>query len=103
MPRGTLPGWVRTAGDLLPLTRAARALAAGGARRSALPGVGAELVVAAGYRAPAVVLLRIFERGSRKRATLDVMQRSPAARHSPGVRPNAVPGCESPARAVIQR
>lgn len=76
VPRGTLPGWMRTAGDLLPLTHAtgaARALAAGGTWRAALPGVGAELAVAAGYTVLAVVLLRIFERGSRKRATLDVM------------------------------
>ncbi|MCP3820265.1 hypothetical protein NLX86_19830 [Streptomyces sp. A3M-1-3] len=74
VPRETLPGWMRAAGEALPLTHAAdaaRRLAAGGG--FPWQPVGAELVVGAGYALVAVVLLKIFERGSRRRATLDVM------------------------------
>ncbi|MGW1025097.1 ABC transporter permease [Streptomyces sp. NPDC002577] len=74
VPRETLPQWMRAAGEVLPLTHAADA-----ARESAagqgLDGrlLGAELAVAAGYVLLAVLLLRFFEYGSRRRATLDVL------------------------------
>ncbi|WP_329118993.1 ABC transporter permease [Streptomyces sp. NBC_01353] len=74
VPRHTLPEWMRTAGDLLPLTHAAdaaRRLTAGDGLDGAL--LGAELAVGAGYALLAVALLALFERGSRRRATLDVM------------------------------
>lgn len=74
VPRDTLPGWMRAAGDVLPLTHAAdaaRQLSAGGGLDRGL--LGAELAVGAGYALLAVALLAAFERGSRRRATLDVM------------------------------
>ena len=74
VPRETLPGWMRTFGDVLPLTHAAEAarqLSAGGGLD--LGRLGAEVVTGAGYAVLAVVLLALFERGSRRRATLDVM------------------------------
>jgi ABC-2 type transport system permease protein len=74
VPRHTLPEWMRTAGDLLPLTHAtdaARRLTAGEGLDEAL--LGAEPAVGAGYAVLAVALLALFERGSRRRATLDVM------------------------------
>ncbi|MCX5381717.1 ABC transporter permease [Streptomyces sp. NBC_00083] len=74
VPRSSLPGWMRTAGDVLPLTHAAdaaRLLAGGGG--IAWGTVGAECAVGAGYALLAVGLLALFERGSRRRATLDVM------------------------------
>ncbi|MGW5419507.1 ABC transporter permease [Streptomyces sp. NPDC003943] len=74
VPRDTLPGWMRTAGELLPLTHAAdaaRRLTAGGGLDGRL--LGAELLVGAGYALLAVALLALYERGSRRRATLDVM------------------------------
>lgn len=74
VPRDTLPGWMRTAGELLPLTHAAdaaRGLTAGAGLDAGL--LGAELAVGAGWGLLAVVLLGVFERGSRRRATLDTM------------------------------
>ena len=65
---------MRAAGELLPLTHAAgaaRGLTAGGGLDRGL--LGAELAVGAGWALLAVVLLGAFERGSRRRATLDVM------------------------------
>ncbi|MET9928567.1 MULTISPECIES: hypothetical protein [unclassified Streptomyces] len=64
---------MRAAGDALPLTHAmeaARAPARGGGLDRAL--FAAELLVGAGYALLAVVLLAVFERGSRRRAALDV-------------------------------
>ncbi|GAA3394051.1 ABC transporter permease [Streptomyces roseoviridis] len=74
VPRETLPEWMRTAGELLPLTHAAdaaRRLTAGDGLDAGL--LAAELLVGAGYAVLAVTLLALFERGSRRRATLDVM------------------------------
>ncbi|MGW0119056.1 ABC transporter permease [Streptomyces sp. NPDC003327] len=74
VPRATLPDWMRLTGEVLPLTHAAdaaRGLAAGGGLDGRL--LGAELAVAAGWALVAVALLALFERGSRRRATLDVM------------------------------
>ncbi|MEU5436575.1 ABC transporter permease [Streptomyces sp. NPDC020719] len=74
VPRASLPGWMRTTGEVLPLTHAAgaaRRLASGGA--TAWRQVGAELAVGAGWAVLAVLLLTVFEHGSRRRATLDVM------------------------------
>ncbi|XIE79056.1 ABC transporter permease [Streptomyces sp. SBR177] len=74
VPRATLPGWMRATGEALPLTHAAdaaRRLTAGGGLDVRL--LGAELLVGAGYAVLAVVLLAVFERGSRRRATLDVL------------------------------
>ncbi|MFF2567887.1 hypothetical protein [Streptomyces sp. NPDC058084] len=74
VPRETLPDGLRVAGELLPLTHAAdaaRRLTAGGGLDGRL--LGTELLVGAGYAVLAVVLLALFARGSRRRATLDVM------------------------------
>ncbi|MFI8290652.1 ABC transporter permease [Streptomyces sp. NPDC085614] len=74
VPRGTLPGWMRAAGELLPLTQAAdaaRRLADGAGLDRML--LGAEFAVGAGYAVLALALLAVLERGSRRRATLDVM------------------------------
>ncbi|MFE2233356.1 ABC transporter permease [Streptomyces sp. NPDC059442] len=74
VPRDTLPAWMRAAGEPLPLTRAAdaaRRLVDGGLDRTLLV---AELAVGAGYAVPALALLAVLERGSRRRAAgLDVM------------------------------
>ncbi|MYX14727.1 ABC transporter permease [Streptomyces sp. SID8374] len=74
VPRAGPPEGMRLPGGLLPLAHAveaARAPAAGGGLDRALPGT--ELLVGAGYALLALVLLAVFERGSRRRATLDVM------------------------------
>ncbi|MFE0641271.1 ABC transporter permease [Streptomyces sp. NPDC058877] len=74
VPQETLPQWMRIAGELLPLTHAAdaaRGLTGGDALEGRL--LGAELAVGLGWGLLAVVLLAVFERGSRRRATLDVM------------------------------
>ena len=74
VPRGTLPQWMRTAGEALPLTHAAAAARRAAAGRGLdMSLLGAELAVGAGYLVLAVVLLRLFEYGSRRRATLDVL------------------------------
>lgn len=74
VPRENLPRWMRAVGDVLPMTHAAEAareLSAGAGLDGR--GVAAELATGAGYVLLAVVLLTVFERGSRRRATLDVM------------------------------
>jgi ABC-2 type transport system permease protein len=71
-----LPPVLRAAGALLPLRHAATAAreAAGGAPLARLvPPLGAELGLAAGYALLAIALLALFERGSRRHATLDVL------------------------------
>jgi ABC-2 type transport system permease protein len=74
VPRGTLPQWMRTAGEALPLTHAAAAARRAAAGRGLdMSLLGGELAVGAGYLVLAVVLLRLFEYGSRRRATLDVL------------------------------
>ncbi|WP_377270098.1 ABC transporter permease [Peterkaempfera sp. SMS 1(5)a] len=79
VPRSALPAVLRGAGAVLPMTHAigaARALAAGAAV-GGVGGVGRDLVaegaLAGCYALLAVVLLRWFERGSRRSATLDVV------------------------------
>ncbi|WP_189599701.1 ABC transporter permease [Streptomyces lateritius] len=75
VPRETLPEWMRTAGEPLPLTHAPEA--APGLTGRGLDGalLGAELPVGAGHGAHAVALLALFERGGRRRAApLDVMR-----------------------------
>ncbi|MFD8687703.1 ABC transporter permease [Streptomyces sp. NPDC059651] len=74
VPRENLPDWMRAVGDVLPMTHAAetaRELSAGAGLDGR--GIAAELATGAGYIVLAVVLLKVFERGSRRRATLDVM------------------------------
>ncbi|RAG84054.1 ABC transporter permease [Streptacidiphilus pinicola] len=78
VPRASLPGWMRIAGDLLPLTHAItglRAALAGGASLSSSVGssLAAEAAVGGCYLLAAVFLLHWFERSSRLRATLDVL------------------------------
>ncbi|MFG2599183.1 hypothetical protein [Streptomyces sp. NPDC048462] len=65
---------MRAVGAVLPLTHAAEAaseLSAGAGLD--VRDLAAELGTGAGYALLAVVLLTVFERGSRRRATLDVM------------------------------
>ncbi|MDC0770673.1 ABC transporter permease [Streptomyces sp. HD] len=74
VPRETLPHWMRTAGEVLPLTHAADAARRSAAGQGLDTGLlGAELAVGAGYLVLAVLLLALFEHGSRRRATLDVL------------------------------
>ncbi|MFB8105104.1 hypothetical protein ACFC3O_20030 [Streptomyces sp. NPDC056007] len=78
VPRAGLPEGMRLAGDVLPLTHAMEA--AGRGLRAAVS-MGdrsgrsrwSEPLVGAGYALLALVLLAVFERGSRRRAPLDVM------------------------------
>ncbi|ROQ67988.1 ABC-2 family transporter [Streptomyces sp. 840.1] len=74
VPRESLPEWMRAVGAVLPLahaTEAARELSAGAGLD--VRDLAAELGTGAGHALLAVVLLTVFERGSRRRATLDVM------------------------------
>src|SRR5689334_22652309 len=74
--RPALPAWMRAAGDALPLTHAAeaaRAFAAGRAWTAALPAVAEEAAVGTAYALLAVVLMRVFEVESRRRAALDAV------------------------------
>uniref|UniRef100_A0AAU2VTS4 ABC transporter permease n=1 Tax=Streptomyces sp. NBC_00008 TaxID=2903610 RepID=A0AAU2VTS4_9ACTN len=74
VPREDLPEWMRAVGAVLPLTHAAEAareLSAGAGLD--VRALAAELGTGAGYALLAVALLAVFERGSRRRATLDVM------------------------------
>ncbi len=74
VPRATLPHWMRTVGEALPLTHAAAAARRAADGRGLDTGLlGAELAVGAGYLLLAVLLLHLFEQGSRRRATLDVL------------------------------
>ncbi|SNY35594.1 ABC transporter permease [Paractinoplanes atraurantiacus] len=74
VPADGLPGWMVTVGQWLPITHAAsaaRSFAAGEGFASAAPALGRELLVGAVYAAAAVILLKIFETESRRRASLD--------------------------------
>ena len=76
VPAAGLPGWMVAVGHALPITHAAEAarrLAAGDGLAAAAPALGQELLVGAGYAAAAVVLLKIFEVESRRRASLDAL------------------------------
>jgi ABC-type multidrug transport system permease subunit len=76
VPASGLPGWMVAVGHFLPITHAAEAarrLAAGDGLAAAAPALGQELRVGAGYAVAAVVLLKIFEVESRRRASLDAL------------------------------
>ncbi|MET9406124.1 ABC transporter permease [Streptomyces sp. NPDC002935] len=76
LPRDAMPGWMSTAGSLLPLSHsieALRALFAGAPLAEVWSSLGQELLVALGYGLLALGLLRFFERRSRADAALDVM------------------------------
>lgn len=76
VPRDTLPQWMISVGQALPITHAAEAarlLAAGRGLGAAAPALGRELLVGAGYALFAAVLLRVFEAESRRRASLETL------------------------------
>jgi ABC-2 type transport system permease protein len=76
VPAQNLPAGMRAVGSILPITHAAeaaRGLVAGDGLAAALPAVGRELAVAAGYAVAAAALLRLFEVESRRRASLDTI------------------------------
>lgn len=76
VPADRLPLGMRLAGDLLPITHAARAarrLVAGDGLAAALPSLGAEVAVGFGYAVLAAVLLKVFEAESRRHASLDAL------------------------------
>ncbi|XVV14131.1 ABC transporter permease [Actinoplanes sp. CA-131856] len=76
VPASGLPGWMVTVGQWLPITHAAsaaRSFAAGDGFAAAAPALGRELLVGALYAAAAVILLKIFETESRRRASLDTL------------------------------
>ncbi|WP_045743422.1 ABC transporter permease [Actinoplanes rectilineatus] len=76
VPRSGLPPWMATVGEFLPITHAAeaaRTLAAGRGFGAAAPALGAELLVGTGYALLAVLLLKIFEAESRRRASLETL------------------------------
>ncbi|MEV6306741.1 ABC transporter permease [Actinoplanes sp. NPDC051861] len=76
VPRGDLPQWMISVGQALPITHAAEAarlLAAGHGLAVALPALGTELLVGAGYALAAAGLLKVFEAESRRRASLETI------------------------------
>ncbi|XVU26909.1 ABC transporter permease [Actinoplanes sp. CA-054009] len=76
VPAAGLPGWMVTVGQWLPITHAAsaaRSFAAGEGFAAAAPALGRELLVGAIYAAAAVILLKIFEIESRRKASLDTL------------------------------
>ena len=76
VPPGSLPPWMTTVGQFLPITHAAEAarlLAAGRGLDAAAPALGQEMLVGAGYAVLAAVLLKVFEAESRRRASLDTL------------------------------
>jgi ABC-2 type transport system permease protein len=75
VPRDALPGWMTAVGDVLPITHgiaAARTIAAGGGLADAAPDLVAEAVVGLVSAAVGLVMLRMFEAESRRRATLEL-------------------------------
>jgi ABC-2 type transport system permease protein len=76
VPVSALPAVLRGTGAVLPIghaAAAARLLAGGAPLRRALPDLGAELAVGAGWALLAAALLWLFERESRRRASLDTL------------------------------
>ncbi|MBO3747354.1 ABC transporter permease [Streptosporangiaceae bacterium NEAU-GS5] len=74
VPRSALPGWMRAVGEVTPVTHAvvaARAVAGGAPLADALPALAGEAAIAVVLATAAVVLLRWFEHGSRRRGALD--------------------------------
>jgi len=76
VPSGSLPGWMVTVGQFLPITHAAEAarrLAGGSGLSAAAPELGREALVGVGYAILAALLLKIFETESRRTASLDTL------------------------------
>ncbi|MFI5895573.1 ABC transporter permease [Actinoplanes sp. NPDC051513] len=76
VPRESLPDWMVTVGQFLPITHAAEAarqLAAGRGLAAAAPSLGREALVGLGYAVLAAVLLKVFETESRRTASLDML------------------------------
>jgi ABC-2 type transport system permease protein len=76
VPREHLPGWMRTVGDLIPVTHsaaAARGLVGGAGLGNVLPRLGREFAVPLTYAVIAGVLLKVFEAASRRTASLDTL------------------------------
>lgn len=74
VPLDRLPHWMAVSSNYLPLTHgiaAARQLADGGHFRAVSGEIGMELLVGVVYMVAGFVLLQVFERESRRRATLD--------------------------------
>jgi ABC-2 type transport system permease protein len=75
VPLSTLPDWMATVGNLLPLTHAiaaARDVAAGAPWSEVAGLVGTELFIGACYAVLGLSLLRFFEAQSRRKATLEI-------------------------------
>lgn len=76
VPLDRLPRWLAAVAPWLPLTHgiaAARLLVAGAAPAAVVRDFTAELTVGVGYLAVGLLLLQIFERESRRRATLETL------------------------------
>lgn len=76
VPRYVLPGWMRTVGDLMPVTHAtaaARSLVNGASLSAAGGNVLWELAVGGAYALIAAILLKLFETESRRTASLDTL------------------------------
>ena len=76
VPLASLPGWMRTIAQGLPLTHgieAARKAAAGAAAHDTVHLLLVELAVGAVYATVGLLLLRFLETDARRRATLDIM------------------------------
>ncbi|GAA1649425.1 ABC transporter permease [Actinoplanes couchii] len=74
VPLAALPTWLRAVSEWLPLTHAveaARLLADGDTLRSVVPLLGREAGLAAGFIVVGLVILRAFERSSRRTASLE--------------------------------
>jgi ABC-2 type transport system permease protein len=76
VPRSAMPGWVAEVARALPLTHgieAVRMLVAGAGLDTVAGLVGREALVGLGYAVVGYGLLRLFERESRRRASLDLV------------------------------
>ena len=76
VPSDRLPGWMAGIGRVLPITHAAEAarlLAGGRGFGPAIPALGWEVAVGAGYAVLAALLLKVFELESRRHASLDTL------------------------------
>lgn len=73
--RGTLPGWVQMVGDVLPTTHsidAIRGMMSGSSYESVIASQLFEILVAVGWLAFALVLMKALERSAKRRATLEL-------------------------------
>ena len=76
IPLDSLPQWMQTVSQVLPLTHgidAARQVAAGASLSDVAPLVRTEAAIGAAYAALACLLFRFFEAEGRRRATLETM------------------------------